>query len=60
MEETQIPKSCRTENIERKEKKILPWMNSNSEVWWTSLNEYPKKRLVHEERDNNQSWSYLK
>ena len=25
-----------------------------------SLNEYPKKRLVHEERNNYQSWSYLK
>ena len=24
----------------------------NSEVWQALLNEYPKKRLVHEERDN--------
>ena len=53
MEETQIPKSCRAGNIERKEKKILLWMNSNSAVWLASLNEYPKKRLVHEKKDNH-------
>ena len=47
MEETRIPKSCRAENAERKEK--------NLSFEWTStprLNEYPKKRLVHAERDN--------
>ena len=60
MEETQIPKSCHADNIEKKEKKILLCMNSNSVVWWASLNEYLKKILVHEDRDNYQSWSYLK
>ena len=42
---------CRAENPERKE--ITPlWMNSNSQVCWASSNEYPKKKLVHEKREN--------
>ena len=46
MKETQIPKIMpRREH--REEKKLILWMNSNSE-----LNEYPKKRLVHEERNS--------
>ena len=37
----------------REKEKLILWMNRSSEVWCASLNEYPKKRLVHEERDNN-------
>ena len=49
MEETQIQKVMK----HWEKQKLLLWMNSNSEVWWTSLNEYPKKRFVHEKRNNN-------
>ena len=51
MEETQIPKSRRAENAERKEK-AYPLNEPALRGIVTSLNEYPKKRLVHEERDN--------
>ena len=49
MEETPIP---RREHWE-KEIKLPLWMNSNTDVWWASLNENLKKRLVHEEINNN-------
>ena len=51
MEETQIPKSCRADNAERKEK-AYPLNELKLKVWWVSLNEYIKKRLDHKERDN--------
>ena len=37
----------------REKKELMSWMNQHSKTWLVSLNEYPKERLVHEERNKN-------